>query len=484
MDQGHVFWLVLIKTGGFIPLFLGGFMYVRNLRFISRFACFLASSFFIESSFSATYEGQWTRIILDRVNASSLDITATAKLDGPDLTPRSYSVPAVLTASRLAKLGRGFLRGGVYGLLINAALENKDWIWDEVLKNWYKNIETAGSSCSGLPDWTTQHSSWNCSNFPHYYKFESSGGCYISELSIQDLGCGVPQGWTQVSSEVCGVSSCTPDHPSWKKFLHVRSVDVVPPSVDRQYATDQDVFTDGVVPNPSGAVNSIITGLPTVINNNISVLNRATNIVNINWPEIVSLLASLTNAANNAVNVEEIVNKVLQEGVESLTQEQLDALVQNNVDLTPLLDAINALSNNTTLTTEQQTAINNYNDIHDVTNNISGSQSEIVSNTIDVNIPTDCDLIPFVCDFLTWFKGWLTEEPPPIPDVLIPVEPLDDFVVGTSPSGSCPASYQISVFSHQYDISYQPFCDLAVLLNPLVVAISWILAAFVVTRSR
>jgi len=456
-------------------------MYVsRSFCFACFFACFLAPSL----SIAAVYEGQWTRIILDRAGSSSLDIKGTASLTGPDLSPRQYQVPAVLTSARLAKLAKGFLRGGAYGLLIDAALSNRGWIWDNILKNWYKNIQTPGSACSSLPDWTTQHNSWNCGNFPQYYKYESSSGCFISELSIQDLGCGVPQGWTQVSSEICGVSACTPDHPSWKKFLHVRSVSVVPPSSDKVYATDQDIFTDGVAQNPAGAVGSIITGLPTIIHTNISILNRSTNVVNINWPEIVSLLSSLTNASNNALNIEDIIKKIIDEGSGSISQEEQDSLIANNLDFSVLISAINALANNTPLTPEQQAAINNYNNVHTVTNTVTGSESQVFNNSVDVNIPTDCDLIPFVCNWLAWFKSWLTEDPPPVPEVSIPVEPLEDFFVGSSPVGSCPAPFQISVFSRSYDISYQPFCDLAIILNPLVISIGWILAAFIVTRSR
>jgi len=57
---------------------------------------------------AATYEGQWTKIILDKVNASSVDLQGTVKVSGPDLTPKMYNLPATISAGRLASLAKVF----------------------------------------------------------------------------------------------------------------------------------------------------------------------------------------------------------------------------------------------------------------------------------------------------------------------------------------------------------------------------------------
>lgn len=424
---------------------------------------------------AATYEGQWTKIILDRVNASSLDLKGTATLTGPDLTPKSYNLPATISAGRLAKLARGFLRSGVYGLAIDAAMTSADWIWDNALKNWKKIITQGGQTCSQYPPTPTsgcitgiyKEGTYSCT----LYDYQTFSICQTTPFVP-------PSGYSAYA--ICSSFSCCVTGTCYSQNKSIFRKVITPPPLQNidVPATDQDIFVDGVKNVPS-AIPDLITGLPQVIGTPVSDLSRATNIININWPEIVNILNTLVSTVNVNLNIQNVIDKAISEGIQSLTPDETNILNQNNIDINTLIQALTNTQNNVQLTPDQQTQIDRVTGLQNPTN--------LVVPTLgltEVIIPTDCDLIPFVCAWLEWYRGWLTQEPPPVPEVVIPIEELDDFDPGNGPSGSCPAPYQFSVFSRSYEVSYQPFCDLALLLNPLIIAMAWLISGYIVTRSR
>lgn len=427
---------------------------------------------------AATYEGQWTKIILDKINASSIDLKGTATLSGPDLSPRSYNLPATITATRLAKLAKGFLRGGVYGIAIDVAMQNSGWVWDEIMKNWKKIIPGSESSnCSSLPYYPG-----NCA--VGYFKQVTGSVCVIHDykLAPPNIGtCSGPSGYTDLGPCGPSVLDCynagTPTNQMnrWRKEV---TTIINPPQVIP--ATDQDIFNDGVKNVPS-AIPNIITGLPDVLNTPTSQLEKAANTVNLNWPEIVHILVTLVNSVNVNLDIQNIIENAIKNGVPSLSPSDLSTLTNNNIDINTLIQAINNITNNTSLTTQQQQQINNLNNLQ---NAITTNQTTSTSAPT-LEIPTDCDLIPFVCAWLEWYRGWLTEDPPPIPAVAVPIEDLSDFDPWpTDVAGSCPPPYQFSVFGKLVEVSYQPWCDLAILIAPLLMGLAWLFASYIILRVR
>jgi hypothetical protein len=86
----------------------------------------------------------------------------------------------------------------------------------------------------------------------------------------------------------------------------------------------------------------------------------------------------------------------------------------------------------------------------------------------------------------------LSEEPPAVPPDLGAEVPLIDFETVNLPAtfddsefdsvgvGVCPAPLTIDALGASINVSYQPFCDLAIRLNPFFVSLGWLSAAFIV----
>jgi hypothetical protein len=442
--------------------------FLRVVSFIGLCVGVLALTVRLNVVQAAVYEGQWTRIILDKINASSLDLKGTVTATGPDLTPKSYNLPANITSARLAKLARGFLRTSAYGVGINAAMMAASWLWSESVKNWVKT--TSEPPLEGLGQCPIPKT--GCGSGPQgigYYgssQWESPGsepsyppGCdgYLNCHQSSYIG---PGGYyIAVFISACFRSQTCPNETTIQ-------------------ASDQDIFDDGVKPRSSSVIPDIITGLPDVIGTPSSILQKP-GMRSIYWPEIVLALRDFIANLNLTQNLFDIVNQAYTD-ISSLTQDQINTLINSGIDIQTLINAINNTVNNIDLTTEQKTQLELWNNLQNPTTN----PPQLVPPE-PLTIPTDCDLIPFVCAWLEWYRGWLTEEPPPIPEVAVPIEDLGDFDLWpTDTSGSCPAPYTFSVFGQSVQLSYQPWCDLAVLIAPLLMGLGWLFASYIVLRVR
>lgn len=425
---------------------------------------------------AATYEGQWTKIILDRVNPSSVDLKGTATFSGPDLSPKSYNLPATIPAARLASLAKGFLRAGVYGIAIDAAMQNGGWVWDEILRNWKKVISSDPPVIDNLQGMSCSHPDGTIIRQDNFWYF---GSRIFSQRIVQDCSASPGCFGDEYFGNNCNMLQ---DCEGYFPVICLKPISETQPTVTVLPASPQDIFDDGVKPKLPGLIPDLITGLPDVIGTPTSTLDKAGNPVKMHWPEIVNLLVTLLNTLNLNLNIQNIIDQAIKDGVQSLTPDQTSTLTNNNLDINTIIQAITNLSNNTSLTTEQQQQIDNLTNIQNQTS------TDIItpgSTSPTLEIPTDCDLIPFVCAWLEWYRGWLTEEPPPIPEVAVPIEDLSDFNPWpTSVSGSCPPPYQFSVFGKPVEVSYQPWCDLAVLIAPLLMGLAWLFASYIVLRVR
>lgn len=138
----------------------------------------------------------------------------------------------------------------------------------------------------------------------------------------------------------------------------------------------------------------------------------------------------------------------------------------------------------TTITTTTTTTTNNYsNGEHTGTETITETPSpDPIPDTggggsIDLDIPTDCEFMPTICAFIDWFK-----EPVPMPEPDLPVVVDHDFEreYEMNLTGECPPPYTVETqLFGTLSISWQPFCDLASLIKPLVVGSAFLLSAFI-----
>lgn len=469
------------------------------------FRCFIIFCGYISFFFpafgleAATYDGEFRRISVERVNPSSVDFRATSVFSGPNLVPKTFNLPITLSSARLVSLAKGVLRGGLYGMMVQAAMESSSWVWDDIMKNWKKFIN-GGSGSSFDTIYSCENPGYGCESITAQGVCVKPGHTFIETRkdparSCQPVGCPEADGYYSI--RFCGEGSCTFYNPLHEKNFTVTTVNglcfkaLAPNSTTTVWATDQQVFDLAVKPNSTSIVPHITNGLPDILHTPYSTLSKPSNVVNIHIPEIVKTLNTVINNINNNINVQDAIDKAVKDGVSSLTAEQQKAIADNNVDLNTLIDALNKLADPATansLTDAQKQAVKHISDLQlnsnsNLTSNTAVSPVEPSTTPIEVNIPKDCDLIPFVCNWLTWFKGWMTEPPPPIPNASVPIKDLDGFNLwSTDTSGSCPSPNSIVVFGKTVQISYQPFCDLAVLIAPLLVALGWFYAAYIVLR--
>lgn len=102
--------------------------------------------------------------------------------------------------------------------------------------------------------------------------------------------------------------------------------------------------------------------------------------------------------------------------------------------------------------------------------------------------PVDCDLMPTLCKWFDWTQdGW---EDPDDPDLeglrqVIDLREYEESVVIGPGVMACPEPLALYVpfIDTEIGISYQPFCDLADLLRPLLLALAYFAGAVLLVRS-
>lgn len=135
----------------------------------------------------------------------------------------------------------------------------------------------------------------------------------------------------------------------------------------------------------------------------------------------------------------------------------------------------------TTITTTNTTVTNTYqNGQQTSTTTTTETPGDLpVSGAVGAGWPGFCDWATVVCDWLEWTK----EDPPPEQD--LPTVLDEDFSaekIISFGAKSCPPDYQISLepfLSTPVGVSFQPLCDFAALIYYMVMAASYIIAAYI-----
>lgn len=102
--------------------------------------------------------------------------------------------------------------------------------------------------------------------------------------------------------------------------------------------------------------------------------------------------------------------------------------------------------------------------------------------------PVDCDLMPTLCKWFDWTQdGWEDPEEPDLEGLrqVIDLREYEESVVIGPGLMACPEPLALYVpyLDVEVGISYQPFCDLADLLNPLLIALAYFAGAVLLVRS-
>jgi len=97
---------------------------------------------------------------------------------------------------------------------------------------------------------------------------------------------------------------------------------------------------------------------------------------------------------------------------------------------------------------------------------------------------TDCDLLPTLCAFITWFKGDPTYDPPQdVPTSTVDIGNLQTWNSGFG-DGSCPATRTTSFMGQTISFPYTTACDTAAWIKPVVIASAYLAAGFILLGVR
>lgn len=131
----------------------------------------------------------------------------------------------------------------------------------------------------------------------------------------------------------------------------------------------------------------------------------------------------------------------------------------------------------TTTTNNTTTVYNNGTLVSTTTSTNAGTVVDSLPTTEAPEVPTDCEFMPTVCEFIAWFKT-----PVDMPEPDLPVPEDDEFKQTYSASfgGSCPAPRTVHTDNFgTLSISWQPICDLAFYIKFLVIGGASLFAAYI-----
>ena len=136
----------------------------------------------------------------------------------------------------------------------------------------------------------------------------------------------------------------------------------------------------------------------------------------------------------------------------------------------------NPLSITTTTTTVNNTYQNGT--LVSTTTQTQGQPSTEVSEVpAQLEIPTDCDFMPTVCSFIDWVKTPFNEEEPDLSELIAD----EDFEkeINFSSNATCPGPSMISTSQGDFEFSWEPGCQWAGMIKPLIIIAALVAAIFI-----
>lgn len=115
----------------------------------------------------------------------------------------------------------------------------------------------------------------------------------------------------------------------------------------------------------------------------------------------------------------------------------------------------------------------------------SDSGSSETTEPTELEFPPACEWFDVLCEFLDWMQEEtdFTDQPQlPIDEQSID---FDDYDSGLPTTSTCPSPQTVTLSvlgNNSFDVSYQPFCDFATQIRPLVLIAAYLLAVFLFVR--
>lgn len=153
--------------------------------------------------------------------------------------------------------------------------------------------------------------------------------------------------------------------------------------------------------------------------------------------------------------------------ISQIPEDQLIPLMQEN----PTPDTSTSYEPRTVSTSIETTTINN-----------TTGDTTTTTGTMQADWPSFCEWASIVCSFIDWMQ----EEPPAPPDETIPYEIVGEEQTYNSGlgSGTCPSPVPFAIQGNQVMISYQPACDAMGYFKYFAIAISTLIAAYIIVGHK
>lgn len=221
--------------------------------------------------------------------------------------------------------------------------------------------------------------------------------------------------------------------------------DVTPGTVTPVTDSELDHFLSGIN-NPSDAV-----ALAPVIESSVPGSFDYPDSETFGGPNSIDLPGEVTTTTNPATGDTTVV--------ESLPSLQLD------YGTSPL-----------SITSTQTTVTNTYQNGTQTSTSVSTETNTSIETPV-ADIPTDCDFMPTVCSFIDWVKTPFNEEEPDLSEFISD----EDFEreINFSSNASCPGPSMIATSHGTYEFSWEPACQWAGMVKPLVIIAALIAAIFI-----
>lgn len=135
-------------------------------------------------------------------------------------------------------------------------------------------------------------------------------------------------------------------------------------------------------------------------------------------------------------------------------------------------------SNPNTITSTPTTVTNTYQN-GNLTNTTTTTTNTTTTTTPTpvAEIPTDCEFMPTVCAFIEWVKTPFNEEDPDLSELIAD----EDFEkeINFSSNATCPGPSMISTSHGDFEFSWEPGCQWAGMIKPLIIIAALVAAIFI-----
>lgn len=128
------------------------------------------------------------------------------------------------------------------------------------------------------------------------------------------------------------------------------------------------------------------------------------------------------------------------------------------------------------ITSTQTTVTNTYQNGTQTSTSVSTETNTTVESPA-LEVPTDCDFMPTVCSFIDWVKTPFNEPDPDLSELISDEDYSRE--INFSSNASCPAPSIISTSQGAYEFSWEPACQWAGMVKPLVIIAALIGAIFI-----